>query len=49
MSGQRGFDVAPWGIGWSEWSETHQARRESVFALSNGNLGRRGTLDWGRP
>jgi alpha,alpha-trehalose phosphorylase len=49
MSGHRAFDVAPWGIGWSELTASHQARRESVFALSNGYLGWRGTLEEGDP
>ena len=49
MTGRRTFDVAPWGIGWSTWDEHHQARRESVFALSNGHVGWRGTLDEGDP
>lgn len=43
------FDVSPWGIGWSGWEQERQARRESVFSLSNGHIGWRGTLDEGDP
>ncbi|WP_342001555.1 family 65 glycosyl hydrolase [Microbacterium sp. LWH7-1.2] len=43
------FDVSPWGIGWSGWEPSRQARRESVFSLSNGHIGWRGTLDEGDP
>ncbi|MFJ4046026.1 glycoside hydrolase family 65 protein [Microbacterium sp. NPDC089987] len=48
------FDVHPWGIGWScvqnsGWEERGQAHRESVFSLSNGHIGWRGTLDEGDP
>ncbi|MEV7632648.1 glycosyl hydrolase family 65 protein [Microbacterium sp. NPDC089318] len=48
------FDVDPWGIGWSclrdaGWEEDGQAHRESVFAVSNGHIGWRGTLDEGDP
>lgn len=51
---QHRFDVAAWGIGWSclqdaGWEEEGQSHRESVFALSNGHIGWRGTLDEGDP
>lgn len=49
MDPHRSFDLAPWSVGWSEWTDEAQARRESVFALSNGHLGWRGTLDEGDP
>ncbi|RLK52563.1 glycoside hydrolase family 65 protein [Microbacterium telephonicum] len=44
-----GFDVADWGIGATGWDPSLLARRESVFAVSNGHLGWRGTLDEGDP
>ncbi|WP_194397569.1 glycoside hydrolase family 65 protein [Microbacterium atlanticum] len=43
------FDVSAWGIGWTGWDPERQARRESVFSLSNGHIGWRGTLDEGDP
>jgi len=43
------FDVSPWGVGWTGWDASRQARRESVFSLSNGHIGWRGTLDEGDP
>ncbi|MBD8011893.1 glycoside hydrolase family 65 protein [Microbacterium sp. Re1] len=48
------FDVHPWGVGWScmrnvGWEERGQSHRESVFSLSNGHIGWRGTLDEGDP
>ncbi|MDR5699571.1 glycoside hydrolase family 65 protein [Agromyces aerolatus] len=43
------FDVAPWSIGLSGLDESQLAHRESVFALSNGHVGWRGTLDEGDP
>jgi alpha,alpha-trehalose phosphorylase len=49
MPDSSGFDVSPWGIGWSGWDPQRQARRESVFSLSNGHIGWRGTLDEGDP
>ncbi|MDQ7878456.1 glycosyl hydrolase family 65 protein [Microbacterium sp. QXD-8] len=49
MPDSTGFDVSPWGIGWSGWDPQRQARRESVFSLSNGHIGWRGTLDEGDP
>ncbi len=43
------FDVSPWGIGWSTRDQARLARRESVFALSNGHVGWRGVVDEGDP
>ena len=48
------FDVHPWGVGWSclrntGWEDRGQSHRESVFSLSNGQIGWRGTLDEGDP
>ncbi len=41
------FDVAPWSIGVRGFDPAGLAHRESVFALSNGNIGWRGGLDEG--
>jgi alpha,alpha-trehalose phosphorylase len=43
------FDVEPWSIGLSGVDESQLAHRESVFSLSNGHVGWRGTLDEGDP
>ncbi|WP_106816661.1 glycoside hydrolase family 65 protein [Microbacterium timonense] len=43
------FEIAPWSIGWRGWDDARQARRESVFSLSNGHIGWRGSLDEGDP
>ncbi|MBM7773593.1 alpha,alpha-trehalose phosphorylase [Actinokineospora baliensis] len=47
MSG--GFDVAPWELRWSGLAVDQLHRTESVFALSNGHIGMRGSLDEGEP
>lgn len=44
-----GFDLSDWGIGATGWDQSLLARRESVFALSNGHLGWRATVDEGDP
>lgn len=49
MTDRLPFDVAPWSIGLSGLDESQLAHRESVFALSNGHVGWRGTLDEGDP
>lgn len=49
MSGPLPFDVAPWSIGLAGIDLNRLAHRESVFALSNGNVGWRGNLDEGEP
>ncbi|WP_109211109.1 MULTISPECIES: glycosyl hydrolase family 65 protein [Microbacterium] len=49
MPDSKHFDVSPWGIGWTGWDPSRQAHRESVFSLSNGHIGWRGTLDEGDP
>ncbi|MFS0868077.1 glycoside hydrolase family 65 protein [Microbacterium sp. 179-B 1A2 NHS] len=43
------FDISPWSIGLIGVDESQLAHRESVFALSNGNVGWRGLLDEGEP
>lgn len=49
MSTPELFDVDPWGIGRTTWEQQGASHREAVFALSNGNLGWRGTLDEADP
>jgi alpha,alpha-trehalose phosphorylase len=49
MSEPLPFDVAPWSIGLSGLDVDQLAHRESVFSLSNGHVGWRGTLDEGDP
>ena len=43
------FEVQPWGVTESRLPLEVLAQTESVFALSNGHLGLRGTLDEGDP
>ncbi|WP_394279370.1 glycoside hydrolase family 65 protein [Microbacterium sp.] len=43
------FDTSPWSIGLTGVDDDHLAHRESVFSLSNGNIGWRGLLDEGEP
>lgn len=38
-----------WRLVETRWTERHHARAETIFALSNGYLGIRGTLEEGRP
>ncbi|GAA3013879.1 glycoside hydrolase family 65 protein [Actinokineospora diospyrosa] len=47
MSG--GFDLAPWELRWTGLAVDQLHRTESVFALSNGHIGLRGSLDEGEP
>ncbi|WP_026421997.1 glycoside hydrolase family 65 protein [Actinokineospora inagensis] len=47
MSG--GFDLAPWELRWTGLAVDQLHRTESVFALSNGHVGLRGSLDEGEP
>ncbi len=44
-----GFQVAPWELRWNSLDLTALERTESIFALSNGHIGIRGTLDEGEP
>ncbi|WP_156758682.1 glycoside hydrolase family 65 protein [Actinokineospora pegani] len=44
-----GFLVEPWRLRWDGLSVDQLDRTESTFALSNGHLGLRGTLDEGEP
>jgi alpha,alpha-trehalose phosphorylase len=43
------FDVAPWSVGLEGLDVERLGHTESVFALSNGNVGWRGTIDEGEP
>lgn len=44
-----GFEVAPWELRWSALDLDELQRTESIFALSNGHLGMRGTIEEGEP
>ncbi|OBK31066.1 glycosyl hydrolase [Mycobacterium asiaticum] len=44
-----GFHVAPWELRWCGLNLESLADMESIFALSNGNIGVRATLDEGEP
>jgi alpha,alpha-trehalose phosphorylase len=43
------FDIAPWELRWSGLDLDALKRTESIFALSNGHLGMRGTLEENAP
>lgn len=49
MPGHPEFQIAPWELRWSGFELDSLADRESIFALSNGHIGLRGTLDEGEP
>jgi alpha,alpha-trehalose phosphorylase len=44
-----GFQVDPWELRWNTLDLDALGRTESVFALSNGHIGLRGTLEEGEP
>ncbi|GGP72133.1 glycoside hydrolase family 65 protein [Saccharothrix coeruleofusca] len=44
-----GYDVEPWVLRWRGLSVVDLRRTESTFALANGHIGMRGTLDEGEP
>ncbi|GAA3458330.1 glycoside hydrolase family 65 protein [Saccharothrix longispora] len=44
-----GWEVHPWRLRWNGLSVDQLRRTESIFALSNGHIGMRGTLDEGEP
>ncbi|GLZ38831.1 glycosyl hydrolase family 65 protein [Actinokineospora sp. NBRC 105648] len=44
-----GFAVDPWRLSWQGADLDHLDRAESAFALANGHLGLRGSLDEGEP
>jgi alpha,alpha-trehalose phosphorylase len=49
MSDQSAFSVEPWALRETELRLDALAQSESLFALSNGHIGMRGTLDEGEP
>ncbi|WP_216207746.1 glycoside hydrolase family 65 protein [Amycolatopsis aidingensis] len=46
---RRGFDCAPWELRWRGLDVDELQRTESTFALSNGHIGMRATLEEGEP
>src|SRR6476469_213639 len=46
---KHGFRTAPWELRWSPHHQEKMERTESIFALSNGHIGMRGTLEEGEP
>ncbi|UVS79911.1 glycoside hydrolase family 65 protein [Actinokineospora sp. UTMC 2448] len=44
-----GFECAPWELRWRGLAVDNLHRTESTFALSNGHIGLRGSLDEGEP
>ncbi|MFT3899264.1 MAG: glycosyl hydrolase family 65 protein [Gordonia sp. (in: high G+C Gram-positive bacteria)] len=46
---EMGFEVSPWQLTWKGLRIDMLARTESLFALSNGHIGLRGTLEEGEP
>ncbi|GAB3451224.1 glycoside hydrolase family 65 protein [Actinophytocola sediminis] len=46
---EHGFQVSPWELRWNSLDLSALERTESTFALSNGHIGMRGTLDEGEP
>lgn len=46
---RRGYDISPWELRWSGLAVDELHRTESTFALSNGHIGMRGTLEEGEP
>ncbi|MEQ4208280.1 glycosyl hydrolase family 65 protein [Actinopolymorpha sp. B9G3] len=50
MSGPpRGYEVSPWKLRWRTLDVSALKRTESTFALSNGHIGFRGSLEEGEP
>ncbi|TVT48059.1 glycoside hydrolase family 65 protein, partial [Amycolatopsis rhizosphaerae] len=45
----RGYECAPWELRWRGLAVDQLQRTESAFALSNGHVGIRGTLEEGEP
>jgi alpha,alpha-trehalose phosphorylase len=44
-----GFQVSPWELRWNTLDLDALERTESIFALSNGHIGMRGTFEEGEP
>lgn len=49
MTRQPGFEVAPWRLSWHGTDPKAMAAIESIFALSNGHIGLRATVEEGEP
>jgi alpha,alpha-trehalose phosphorylase len=49
MTAHPEFQIDPWELRWCGFELDALADRESIFALSNGHVGLRGTLDEGEP
>jgi len=45
----KGFQVDPWALRWNSLDLGALERTESIFALSNGHIGMRGSLEEGEP
>ncbi|WNV87253.1 glycosyl hydrolase family 65 protein [Umezawaea sp. Da 62-37] len=43
------YEIHPWELAWRELDVDELVRTESTFALSNGHIGMRGTLEEGEP
>ncbi|HKS47895.1 MAG TPA: glycosyl hydrolase family 65 protein [Amycolatopsis sp.] len=46
---RRGYETAPWELRWQGLAIDQLEKTESTFALSNGHIGIRGTLEEGEP
>jgi alpha,alpha-trehalose phosphorylase len=46
---EHGYEIAPWELRWRGLDLAALRRTESTFALSNGHIGLRGTLEEGEP
>ncbi|OLF15998.1 glycoside hydrolase family 65 protein [Actinophytocola xanthii] len=46
---EHGFQVAPWDLRWNSLDLPALEQTESIFALSNGHIGIRGSLEEGEP
>jgi alpha,alpha-trehalose phosphorylase len=44
-----GYEIAPWELAWNGLAVDQLQRTESTFALANGHIGMRGTLEEGEP
>jgi len=46
---ERGYILSPWELRWQGLDVDELQRTESTFALSNGHIGMRGTLEEAEP
>ncbi|HMS76594.1 hypothetical protein, partial [Gordonia sp. (in: high G+C Gram-positive bacteria)] len=44
-----GFEIHPWRLRWSGLDTDALKKTETLFALSNGHIGLRGTFEEGEP